>query len=160
MSLSPVRFAREGYPLRRGLFLALFVFMATQALGCAFGEFRPTDPWDRKWTLEQAQHRYSVLIRWNDIQKAKSFVAEEDRPAFYANMKILKDARFTDFESETVELDKELNKTTVRVTYTLYLPSHPYEIEIVEVQHWSREGRKNNWHVVSEFEGLANFASN
>ena len=75
-------------------------------------------------------------------------------------MKRLEDARFTDYESETVELDDEKEKATVRVTYTAYTAAMPYEVEISEVQEWSRDGLKNKWLVVSTFENLETIAAN
>lgn len=129
-------------------------------LGCANGEFRPKDPFDRGLSFNESQHRYTVLIRWAEFQKAKAFVAEEDREKFLAAMRPFKKARFTDFESEDVDLDDEKESATVSVTYTLYLPSSPYELQIVEVQKWTREGVGNRWHVSSHFEGLPTMAAN
>lgn len=131
------------------------------ALGCANGEFRFKDPFDRNLSFGESQHRYTVLVRWTEFQKAKAFVVEEDREKFLADMKALKDARFTDYESEEVEVDEEdMNKATVRVTYTLYLPSSPYETQIEEVQTWSRKGLGNTWLVHSSFEALPKVATN
>ena len=131
------------------------------ALGCANGEFRLKDPFDRNLTFGESQHRYTVLVRWTEFQKAKAFVVEEDRDKFLANMKALKDARFTDYESEEVEVDeKDMNKATVHVTYTLYLPSSPYETQIEEVQTWTRKGMGNTWLVHSSFEALPKVATN
>jgi len=130
------------------------------SLGCANGEFRPKDPFDRGLSFNESQHRYTVLMRWAEFQKAKAFVVEEDREKFLADMKAFKKARFTDFESEDVDLDDDNQRATVSVTYTLYLPSSPYELEIVEVQKWTREGVGNSWRVSSHFEGLPKMAAN
>ncbi len=131
------------------------------ALGCANGEFRFKDPFDRNLSFGESQHRYTVLVRWTEFQKAKAFVVEEDRDKFLADMKSLKDARFTDYESEEVEVDEEdMNKATVHVTYTLYLPSSPYETQIEEVQTWTRKGMGNTWLVRSSFEALPKVATN
>ena len=75
-------------------------------------------------------------------------------------MKALDDARFTDYESESVELDAEKEKATVRVTYTIYTSALPYEVEVAEVQEWTRDGIGNNWRVVSTFEGLQQIVAN
>jgi hypothetical protein len=100
-------------------------------------------------------------VRWTEFQKAKAFVVEEDRDKFLAEMKSLKDARFTDYESEEVEVDEEdMNKATVHVTYTLYLPSSPYELQIAETQEWTREGMGNAWRVRSTFEDRPKMAAN
>ena len=129
------------------------------AFGCANGEIRLGDPFDRGQTLEYAQHRYTVLMRWTDFQRAKGFVAREDRDAFIERTKELRDARFTDYESESVELGDDHQTATVRVTYSLYLPHSPYEMHIVETQTWSRQGMGNEWQVHSEFEGLPEIAA-
>jgi hypothetical protein len=153
-NVAPARSIR----LFTGLLLALgWLF----ALGCANGEFRPKDPFDRNLTFGEAQHQYTVLIRWAEFQKAKAFVVEEERERFLADMKALKDARLTDYESEQVEVDDEgKNKATVHVTYTLYLPSSPYETQITEVQEWTREGMGNTWLVRPHFESLPSVAAN
>ena len=129
-------------------------------IGCANGEFRPKDPFDRGLSFNESQHRYTVLVRWSEFQKAKAFVAEEEREKFLADMKALKDARFTDYESEEVELDDEMQKATVHVSYTFYLPSTPYELQIAETQEWTREGMGNAWRVRSTFEDRPTMASN
>ena len=55
--------------LRAGLLIALCVALMS-ALGCANGEIRLGDPFDRELTLEEAQHRYTVLVRWSDFQRS------------------------------------------------------------------------------------------
>lgn len=142
------------------LFAVIVIALVAAALGCADGEFRFGDPFDRQLTLSESQHRYTVLVRWAEFQKARSFVAKEDRDAYMAQMKILKVARFTDYESEPVELDSKKQSATVRVTYTLYTASIPFEFEISELQEWTREGITNEWQVYSTFEGLQQLASN
>jgi hypothetical protein len=144
----------------RSALIVLLGAVMLSTVGCAFGEFRPGDPFDRQLTLDQAQHRYTTLVRFSEFQKARSFIAEDGRDAFTKRMKRLEDARFTDYESETVELDDEKEKATVRVTYTAYTAAMPYEVEISEVQEWSRDGIKNKWLVVSTFENLEKIAAN
>ena len=146
-------------PLRPLVLIALVALLGTLT-GCAFGEFRPSDPFDRQLTLDQAQHRYTVLVRFSDFERASAFVDAEHREDFTRRMKALDDARFTDYESETVELDDEKEKATVKVTYTIYTPALPYEIEVAETQEWSRSGITNNWKVVSSFEGLQQIVAN
>jgi hypothetical protein len=144
----------------RALFAALVLAFGASGLGCADGEFRLGDPFDRELTLTESQHRYSVFVRWADFEKARSFVADEDRDAFMATMKVLETAHFTEWDSEPVDIDAEKQSATVRVTYTLYTASTPYELEIVEIQEWTRNGAGNNWSVYSTFEGLQQLASN
>lgn len=144
----------------RALALIGLAALVLASTGCAFGEFRPTDPFDRQLSLDQAQHRYTVLVRFSDFTRARAFVAEDHREAFAQRMKALDEARFTDYESESVELDAEKEKATVRVTYTIYTPALPYEVEVAEIQEWSRDGIGNNWRVVSTFEGLQQIVAN
>lgn len=136
------------------------VGLAMGLFGCAQGEFRPSDPFDRQVTLHDAQHRYTVLMRWKHFDKARAFVASEDRAAFEALTKQLEEARFTGYESDSPELDDEKESATLRVTYTLWLPSQPYETEIVEHQEWRRHGVTNDWRVRSTFEDLPKVAAN
>lgn len=152
---------KTSFPLpARALVLGALSALLLSQGGCAFGEFRPGDPFDRQLTLDQAQHRYTVLVRFSEFQKARKFVAEAHKERFYQQMRALSDARFTDYESESVELDAEKEKATVRVTYTIYTPSLPYEVEVAEIQEWSRDGLGNGWRVVSTFEGLQQIAVN
>lgn len=148
----------------RAVFTPLLLVLATglvlSSLGCAFGEFRFGDPFDREYTLEEAQHRYTTLVRFGDFERAGEFVNEEERQIFMKSMKALDQARFTDYDSETIELDREKAMATILVTYTIYTPSMPYEIEVAETQVWSRDGLSNNWRVHSTFEGLQKLAVN
>lgn len=140
--------------------LLALTLLVSSMLGCAFGEIRITDPFDRQLTFDQAQRRYTVLVRFSEFQKARDFLADEHREAFLQSMKSLDEARFTDFESESVELGDDKQSATVRVTYTIYTPSMPYEVEVTEIQVWNRHGITNDWQVISTFEGLEQFASN
>lgn len=146
-------------PIRPLLALALLGSLLL-GLGCANGEFRPGDPFDRAETFGRSQHNYTVLIRWSDFQKAKAFVHPDDREKFLEDVKALEDARITDFESEEVDLDEEKRTATVHVTYTAYLPSSPFEIQINETQVWSRDGRGNTWLVKPTFGAAPKVAAN
>lgn len=161
MTNSAARSSCPAFARRRATLLGLLVAGAfgIGVLGCANGEIRLGDPFDRAQTLEEAQHRYTVLMRWSEFQKAKSFVPKDDRDAFLERMNELEDARFTGYESESVELDDAKQTATIKVVYTLYFPHSPYETEISEIQEWSRDGLRNEWRVRSLFEGLPALAA-
>lgn len=144
----------------RAFLLIAFLAACSLALGCANGEIRFGDPFDRELTLEEAQHRYTVLVRWSKFQSAREFVARADRADYMQRMKALKQARFTGHESESIELDDEKQTATIEVVYTMYLPSHPFEVQISETQRWSRDGLTNDWTVDSEFQSLQDVAAN
>jgi hypothetical protein len=149
----------SSHPLRV-LFASVVIAVIAGGFGCADGEIRLGDPFDREHTLTEAQHRYTVFVRWADFEKARSFVAVDDRDSFMEQTKILEDAHLTEWDSEPVDIDTEKEAATVRVTYKLYTASSPYEVEIIETQEWTRSGVGNNWSVYSTFEGLQQLASN
>ena len=140
--------------------LLALTLLVSSMLGCAFGEIRMTDPFDRQLTFDEAQRKYTIYVRFSEFQKARAFLVEEYREDFLQAMNSLDEARFTDFESESVELGDDKQTATVRVTYTIYTPSMPFEVEVTEVQVWNRNGITNNWQVISNFEGLDRFAAN
>ena len=140
--------------------VAIFALAVFGGLGCANGEFRPGDPFDREETLSHAQHQYTIMIRWSEFQKAGSYVAPDDRDAFIERMEGLDDARFTDYESGDVDIDEKLETATIKVTYMAYTPSSPYELKVSETQEWKRSGISNKWQVTSTFEGLQQLAQN
>jgi hypothetical protein len=72
----------------------------------------------------------------------------------------LEGAHFTSYDSAPFDIDKEKQSATAEVTYTVFTPAVPYEVEIVETQEWTRNGVGNNWSVYSSFEGLQQLALN
>lgn len=150
-------------PDRRRPSARLLLLLAGLAclVACANGEMRPSDPFDRDFSFEEAQRRYTLLVRWSEFDKARAFVVSDARDEFIrVTKKHLKDARITDFEADDADLDDELRKASVRVTYTGYLPTSPVEMQIVEVQEWSREGIGNRWRVKPRFESGPKMAAN
>lgn len=152
---------RPAYPmLLKPLVLAITAAIVISSVGCSFGEFHFSDPFDREYSLGEAQHRYTTLVRFGDFKRASDFVNPDDRAFFMKSMKNLDEARFTEYETGTVELDDERARATIIVTYTIYTPSIPFEFEVSETQVWTRDGISNNWQVFSTFEGLHNLAAN
>jgi len=144
--------------LRSALITCLGVALLTQ-FGCAFGEFRPDDPFKRQYELEQSQKRYSDLVRWSKFDEAAQFVAPEERRAYRDRMPDFNEIRFTDHSTGPWELDEEKRHTVIEVTYTGYSMRTPIEIEVHETQTWTREGNNSSWRVVSEFTDLDRLAS-
>jgi hypothetical protein len=144
----------------RTLGATIVIALVASTFGCADGEFRFGDPFDRQLTLDEAHHKYTVFVRWADFKKARSFVAVDDRDAFMKQMDSLDEAHFTSYEAEPFDIDRQKQSATVVVTYLVFTPSVPYEVEIVETQEWTRDGVGNNWSVYSSFEGLQQLALN
>ncbi len=136
--------------------LALFIVVAIGAvssIGCSFGEIYLDDPLLRQVALADQQKHYSSLIRWSAFHKAAKYVQTERREEFMKVAPPLKEFRFTDYESQPVELDAS-GECTVEVTYYGYRTDSPFEVEVRETQHWKRNGISNEWQVFPIFRGL------
>lgn len=131
------------------------------SLGCAFGEVYWTDPLKREYSLNEVQKRYTNLVRFGAFTQASKFVDPKLSGVFLDNFPSKGDLVFTEAEAERILFDEEGNRedATVRVTYSAYYTHAPVVFEIVEIQHWYREGAGNSWLVRPEFEGLEAFAS-
>lgn len=144
--------------LRRAL-VATTTLTVISSFGCAFGEFRPDDPFKRQYSLELAQKRYSDLVRWSKFEEAALFVEPEERQAYRSRMPDFREVRFTEHETAPWMLDEEMRNVVIEVTYRGYSMRTPIELEVHETQTWSREGKGNDWKVVSEFMDLDRLAS-
>ncbi len=133
--------------------LALVALLGS-AMGCAFGEIYWNDPLKRGYSLREAQHRYTSLVRWSKFSEAAAYVDEQERQRFVQQALTTEVLRFTDYTSGPVDIDDETGTATVKVTYFAYQPSSPMEIEIRETQEWSRAGVSNDWQVKPTFSGL------
>ena len=139
---------------------ALACLGSASTLGCAFGEFRPGDPFQREYSLEEAQKAYSDSIRWGRFEDASAFFDPESRKDFLAVLPQLKAVRFSDWEAKHWELDEELRETTIEVTYKAHSSLMPIETEVFETQKWTRTGRGNAWSLRSSFRDLDRLAAN
>jgi hypothetical protein len=137
------------------------LFAMSGSFGCAFGEIYWTDPLKREYSLGEIQKRYTQLVRFGAFNKASKFVDPELVEQFVADFPPQGDLVFTDHESERLDFgeDGELDSATVRVTYSAYYTHSPVVFQIIETQHWYREGMTNDWRVRPEFEGLQEFAA-
>ena len=134
--------------------LLVFALGGLTSSGCSFGEIYLSDPLLRQAALDETQRRYSALVRWSAFAKAARYVEPEAREDFLAQLPGMKTFRFSDFESEPVELNDQ-GEAIVRVTYYGSSTASPFEVEVYETQHWKRSGITNDWRVTSEFKGLA-----
>jgi len=130
-------------------------------LGCAFGEVYWSDPLKREYSLGEVQKRYTGLVRFGAFVRASKFVDPELAENFVSLFPSRGDLVFTDHESERIDFadNGKRNNATVKVRYSAYYTHSPVVIEIVEIQHWYREGPSNNWLVRPEFQGLETFAA-
>jgi hypothetical protein len=112
------------------------------------------DPTGRLTALENAQKRYTQLVRWGEIRRASAYVEPELRAEFLSYEPLFEKIRITDTEAEEVTLETE-DTASVAVTYHAYSLATFQEKRILETQAWTRyDGVKNNWLVrpeISEF---------
>jgi len=144
--------------MRRFLPLIAILCVLASPLACAFGEFRPHDPFNRQLSLEEAQKRYTELVRWSKFDEAAGFVEQSARAAFLAAMPNFGRVRFTDYETRPWKLDEEKRHTTIEVTYTGYAMNSPLTVAVHEKQEWKREGHSNQWKVQPSFSDLDRLA--
>ena len=130
--------------------------------GCAFGEFRPDDPFKRQFSLEDQNKAYTDFVRWSKFEEAASFVHVESRTAFLDEMPEFDEVRFTDWDAKPWEFEdpETKDKAIIKVTYRGYSMRTPFEIKFTEVQTWERTGRGNAWSVRPEFHDLDRLAAN
>jgi hypothetical protein len=128
------------------------------SLGCAFGEWRPHDPMQREYSLEEMQKRYTDLVRFSNFDMASKFLPVQERRAFIASMPNEDELRFLDYETEPIILNERMTESTIEVSYTAYSPWNLTQLELYETQVWTRpEGIGNGWQVQSTFVGLERF---
>lgn len=144
---------------RMSRFTACLLILAGTTLGCAFGDINPKDPFKRQYSLSEAQHQYTLMVRWSEFAKASAYVHEDMRSDFVNNAPSLRVLRITDYETGPLDIDGETGAASVDVTYFAYRPTNPLEITITETQYWARDGVTNNWKVKPKFEGVEEFES-
>jgi len=109
------------------------------------------DPTGRLTALENAQRRYTQLVRWGEIRRASAYVEPDLREEFLSYEPFFKQIRFTDTEAEEVKLDPSEDTASVEVTYHAYSLTTFQEKQIIETQQWTRHGGvQNNWLVRPE----------
>ena len=146
---------------RRALFLVVILglIVGTGPLACAFGEFRPDDPFQRQRSLEEQHKSYTDYVRWSKFEEASHFVQEAERAGFVAAMPSFDDVRFTDWEASPWSMaDEEKATATIEVTYKGYGTRTLIEVAVHETQEWTRTSG-NNWTVKSTFRDLDRLAA-
>jgi len=81
----------------RSLILVLAGLMLLGAAGC----MTVTDPLGHRDALEDAQKRYTDLIRWRDAERAAIFVDPEMRKDFLEQAEELENLEISDYELGT-----------------------------------------------------------
>ena len=128
---------------------------ACLALGCT----TVNDALAHRDQLEQAQKRYTELIRWRDAERAARFVRPERRAAFLEAAKALELIEISDFKLGEFQYGADDRSAEIDVTYRGYMLNQLVERKVHVTQKWRRE-EGQDWlidpdleHVVAELKG-------
>jgi len=106
--------------------------------------------------LEDAQRRYTELVRWGEIEEASAFVDPAISADFLVTAERFQDIRFTDFKSGPLKFSEDSETATVSVVYHAYSISTLVEKKIREHQEWYREESvDDDWRVRSNLNVIA-----
>jgi hypothetical protein len=132
---------------------AVLVMSLAMGLGCASSL---ADPTGRFNSLEEAQRRYTKLVRWGEIKRASMYVEPELRDEFVSYATVFEKIRITDTDTDEIRLDPGESSASIDVIYHGYSNATFIEKRIFETQQWTRhDGMKNIWLVKPEIEQLA-----
>jgi hypothetical protein len=131
--------------------VALVLTLVT-SLGCASSL---ADPTGRFNSLEEAQRRYTKLVRWGELKRASMYVEPELREEFLTYASVFEKIRITDIDTDEIRLDPGQSTASVDVIYHGYAHTNLIERRIFETQEWSRhDGMKNVWLVKPQMDQI------
>jgi len=138
-------------PTRRRADLLGFALFA--AFGCASSLFDFTG---KEKALEDAQSRYTELVRWGEIEGASAYVDPAIIAEFLVTAKRFQHIRFTDFESGPLQFGEGSETATANVVYHVYSTRTLVEKKFRERQEWYREASAGDgWRVRSNLAAIA-----
>ena len=131
----------------------LLGFALLAMFGCANSFFDFTGKED---ALEEAQSRYTELIRWGEIVGASAFVDPAIAANFLSTAERFQHIRFTEFESGPLKFGEDFETATVNVIYHTYSTRTLVERTFREHQEWYREeSAGNDWRVRPNLDAIA-----
>jgi len=132
---------------------SMLSFTLIAMLGCASNPF---DNSGKERALEDAQRKYTELVRWGEIDHASTYVDPKVADDFMRTAELLKDVRFTDFESGELQFGEGSETATVNVVYHAYSKKTLIEETFRERQEWYREADADNqWRVRPNLAAIA-----
>jgi hypothetical protein len=132
---------------------ALLGFGLFATLGCAGSLFDFTG---NEKALEEAQNRYTELMRWGEIQGASAYVDPAITADFLVTAERFKHIRFTEFEIGPLRFGEDSKTATVNVVYHTYSTKTFVEKKFREHQEWYREkSAGNDWRVRPDLAAIA-----
>jgi hypothetical protein len=81
-------------------------------------------------------------------------VEPELQPRFQEAMDRFRELRFSDYSTESIDINPARTQATAVVRFRGYSLSSPFEREIRIVQRWRRQVPTQNWYVTPDFDTL------
>lgn len=142
--------------IRRCAAAALLLLSAAGGAGCSAGAGSYLV---QPMPLDEAQQRYTRLVRWGELQRAGDYVDPAMREAFLNAMDRLAGLRITDYETERIEQTGD-GTAVAHVTYTAYSRASLVDVgPVAEVQEWYRDPDTREWRVRPDLARLHAVAS-
>ncbi len=132
---------------------AMLSFALIGTLGCASSLFGDSG---KESALEDAQRKYTELVRWGEIDRASFYVDPSMANDYRDAAKRFEDLHFTNFESGALQFGEGSNTATVHVVYHVYSTKTLVEKTIRERQEWYREASAaDGWRVRPNLAAIA-----
>ncbi len=132
---------------------SMLSFALLAMLGCASNPFGDSD---KQSALEDAQRRYTELVRWGEIDSASFYVDPAIASEYLDTAELFQDIRFTNFESGALQFGEGSNTAAVNVVYHAYSTKTLIEKTFRERQEWYRESSAaDGWRVRPNLAAIA-----
>jgi len=115
------------------------------ATGCGLLTLTDGDLLGRRADFNDAQKHYTQSVRWGELDKAAEYVDPKQRDAFQDEAQLLADVRFTDWETQHLDVAPDLKSATAIVIYHAYLERALTEISYRETQSWTFDETTHTW---------------
>lgn len=123
--------------MRRLIILSAFVLLVAPLGGCIFSHGQ-VDVLQHGDAFDEAQTRFSRLVKWGAWQKAVPMVAPDSREEFIAVMEGLAGIKFTDWEILVLDMGRGLQTATVEVRLEGFRETTLTHHSAVMTQEWER----------------------
>jgi hypothetical protein len=128
-------------------------FALLTTFGCASAL---TNLLGKEIALEDAQRKYTELVRWGEIESASAFVDPAVADDYLDTAKLFNDIRFTQFESGAPKFGEGSDTAVVNVVYHAYSTKTLVEKTFRERQEWYREASADDeWRVRPDLAAMA-----
>jgi len=123
--------------MRRLIILSALVMLVAPLGGCMYSHGQ-IDVLQHGDSFDDAQTRFSRLVKWGAWQKAVPMVSPDSREEFAAVMEGLADVKFTDWEILVLDMGDGFQTATVEVLLEGFRESTLTHHTAVMTQEWER----------------------